>query len=90
MHPIDLLNRKVNNDKKKNKYCHIRFMVYLNYFRKILSHSKFNYDHSDFIWVDVDSVICTMTIMSFDVERDVFEFNPVDGNSLNEFVEKST
>ena len=28
--------------------------------------------------------------MSFDVGRDVFELDPVDGNSLNEFVEKST
>ena len=28
--------------------------------------------------------------MSFDVERDVFELDPVDGNSLNEFVENPT
>lgn len=64
-------------------------MVYLNYFRKVPGHFKFKYDHSDSIWVDVDSIICTVT-MSFDVERDVFELDPVDGNSLNEFVEKST
>jgi len=28
--------------------------------------------------------------MSFDVERDAFELDPVDGNPLNEFVERST
>ena len=28
--------------------------------------------------------------MSFDVERDVIELDPVHGNSLNEFVKKST
>ena len=64
-------------------------MVYLNYFRKVHGHFKFKSDHSDSIWIDVDSIICTVT-MSFDVERDVFELDPVDENSLNEFVEKST
>ena len=85
-HPIDLLNRKVNNDKiKKTSIVISGFMIYLNYFRKVLGHFKFNYDHSDSTWIDVDSVICTMT-MSFDIESDVFELDPVDGNSLNEFV----
>ena len=87
-HPIDLLNREVNKGKKIN-IVGSSFMVYLNYFRKVPGHFKFKYDHSDSIWVDVDSIICTVT-MSFDVERDVFELDPVDGNSLNEFVEKST
>ena len=63
-------------------------MVYLNYFTKILVHCKYKYDHSDFIWVDVNSIICTMT-MSFDVERDIFELDPVDENSLNEFIKNS-
>ena len=64
-------------------------MVYLDYFLKVPRHFKFKYDRSDSIWVDVDSIIYTMT-MSFDIERDVFELDPVDENSLNEFVEKST
>ena len=51
-------------------------MVYLNYFRKVHEHFKFKYDHSYPIWVDV--------------ENNVFELDPVDGNSLNVFVEKST
>jgi len=64
------------------------FMVYLNYFRKVPGFFKYNYDHSDSFWVDVDTIICTVT-MSYDVERDLFELDPVDGNSLNEFVSKS-
>lgn len=87
-HPIDLLNREVNKG-KKTSIAGSGCMVYFNYFRKVPGHFKFKYDHSDSIWVDVDSIICTVT-MSFDVERDVFELDPVDGNSLNEFVEKST
>ena len=90
-HPINLLNRKVNNDKNiiKTSIAISGFIVYLNYFRKVLKHFKFKYDYSDFIWVDVDSVICTMTLL-FDVERNVFELDPVDRNSLNEFIEKPT
>ena len=87
-HPIDRLNRKVNKD-KQTSIAQTNFMIYINYFRKVLEHFKFKYNHSDSIFVDVDSIICTVT-MSFDVERDVFEFDPVDENSLNEFVEKST
>ena len=85
MHPIDLLNREVNKGKKIS-IAGSSFMVYLNYLRKVSRHFKFKYDHLDFIWVDVDSIICTVSI-SFDVETDVFELDPVNGNSLNEFVE---
>jgi hypothetical protein len=52
-------------------------------------HFNIKYDCSASIWVDVYSKICPVT-MSFDVERDVFELDRVDGKSLNEFVEKTT
>ena len=87
-HPIDHLNQEVNKG-KQTSIAGTGFMVYFNYFRKVPVHFKFKYDYSDSIWVDVDSIICTIT-MSFDVERNVFELDPVDENSLNEFVEKST
>ena len=64
-------------------------MVYLNYFRRILGHFKFKNDHSNSIWIDVYSIICTVT-MPFNEEKDVFELDPVDENSLIEFVEKSS
>ena len=66
-HPIDLFNREVNKGKKLN-FAGSCFMVYLNYFRQVSGHFKFKYDHSNSIWVDVDYIICTVT-MSFDVER---------------------
>lgn len=85
--PIDLQNRDVSKGKKPGNGGS-SFMVYLSYFRRVPGQFKFKYDHSDSIWVDIDSIICTVT-MSFDAERDVFTLDPVDGNSLNEFVEKS-
>lgn len=65
-------------------------MVFLNYFWKAPGYLKFKYDHSNSIWVDVtDSIICTVTMSKYDREQDVFELDPVDANSLNEFVEKT-
>ena len=88
MYSTDRLNWEVNKC-KQTSIAGTGFMVYLNCFRKVPGHFKFKYDHSDSIWVDVNSIICKMT-MSFDVERDVIELDPVDENSLNEFVGKST
>ena len=85
--PIDLQNRDVQKGKKAGR-SGSEFMVFLNYFRKVLGFFKYKYDHSDSIWIDVDSIICTIT-MSFNVECDVFELDHVDGESLNEFIDKS-
>ena len=85
--PIDLQNREVNKD-KRTSIEGSSFMVYLNYFRRVLGFLKFKYDQTDYIWVDVDSIICTVT-MSYNAQRDLFELDPVDGNSLNKFVDKS-
>jgi len=84
---IDLQIFQVNRDKGPG-IVGPTFMVYLNYFRKFLGFLKLKYNHFDSISMDVDSIICTMT-MFYDVDRDLFELNPVDGNSLNEFVQKS-
>jgi len=62
-------------------------MVYLNYFRKVLGFFKFKYDHTNSIWVDVDTIICTMSML-YDLEKILFVLDLVDGNSLNEFVDK--
>ena len=83
-HPINLLNREVNKG-KKSSIAGSGYMVYLIYFIKVPAHFKFKYDRSYSIWVDVHSIICTLT-MSFDVEKDVFELDLADGNSLNGFI----
>ena len=85
--PIDLQNRDVNKVKKAGTN-RSGFMVYLNYFRQVPGFYKFTYDHSDSIWVNVDTIICTVT-MSFNAETEVFELDHVDADSLNEFVDKS-
>ena len=85
--PIDLLQRDVNRDKRTGTGGPL-FMVFLNYFRKIPGFQKFKYDHYDSIWVDVYSIICTVT-MSYDAEIDSFELDHGDANSLDEFVTKS-
>lgn len=87
VNPIDLQNRDVQKGKKAGSVAP-NFMVYLSYFRKVPGFYKFKYDHSDSIWVDIDSIICTVT-MSFNAENDVFELDPTDAESLNEFIEKS-
>ena len=84
--PIDLQNRDVSNGKRLGT-AGSSFKVYLSYFRRVPSQFKSKYDHSDSIWVDIDRKICMVTML-FDVERDVFTLDPVDGNLLNEFVEK--
>ena len=87
-HPINCLNWEVNKG-KQTSIAITGFMVYLDYFRIVHGHFKIKYDHLDSIWVDIDSINCTVT-MSFDVERDVFELDMVYENFLNEFVEKFT
>ena len=47
-HLIDRLNWEVNKG-KQTSIAGTSFMVYPNYFRKILRHFKFKYDHSDSI-----------------------------------------
>lgn len=86
-HPIDLQQREVTRGKKPGT-GEPSFMVYLNYFRKVPGFLKFKYDHVDSIWVDVDTIICRVT-MSYDSKKDLFELDPIDGESLTEFVQKS-
>ena len=74
--PIDLQNRDVQKGKKAGSGGLV-FMVYLNYFRKVHGFYRFKYDQSDCMWVDVDSIISTVT-MSLYTEADVFELDYVD------------
>lgn len=85
--PLDLQKRDVNRGKRPGVgACTV--MVYLNYFRKVPGFLKFKYDLTDSIWIDVDTIISTVT-MTYDKERELFELDPVDSNSLNEFLKKN-
>jgi hypothetical protein len=60
-------------------------MVLLNWFSKSHGNLKFMYDVFDINWVDVDSIISTIT-MNYKKERYIYWLNCIDANSLDEFV----
>ena len=83
--PIDLQNRHEVPRKRGNDYGTIEVM--LTWFSKHPGHLKFKYDHSDFTYVDIDSIISTVT-MSFEQRSSVYLLDPTDATSLDEFVSK--
>ena len=63
-------------------------MVMLSWFNKAPGQLKFKYDHSDWKWIDLDSIISTVT-MSFNSNTNLYSLDPVDAASLNEFMAKN-
>jgi hypothetical protein len=59
----------------------------LAWFKKIPGQLKFKYDHSDWKWTDLDSIISTVT-MCFNSNTNLYSLDPIDVVSLNEFVAK--
>jgi hypothetical protein len=47
---------------------------------------KFKYDHSDYKWVDIDTVISTVTL-NYNAAQKLYSLEPTNFRSLNEFVE---
>ena len=58
--PVDLLARVEENGRRNPHNPHIEVM--LQYYRKHLGRDKFKYDHTDSKWIDVDCIICTVTM----------------------------
>jgi hypothetical protein len=56
--PIDILNHPSASSRVEG----LTQMVLLNWFSKASGNLKFKYDHSDSKWIDVDSVIATVTL----------------------------
>ena len=56
--PIDLQNREVNSGKNSIP----SFMMFMQWFRKVPEQFKFKYDHANCKWIDVDTMISTITI----------------------------
>lgn len=58
--PMDLLARVDENRRQNpmNLYIEVMFQDY----RKYVGRDKFKYDHTDSKWIDVDCVICTVTM----------------------------
>ena len=54
-------------------------------FSKVAGLNRFKYDHTDTNWIDVDSIITTVTL-SFNPVTSVYTLNPEDADALNKFV----
>lgn len=81
--PIDMMNRTCVKGKKVSSTPSI--MVLLNWFTKSPGHLKYKYEGSDTQWIDIDSVISTVS-MSFNMRTNVYTLDDTDAKSLDEFV----
>ena len=64
-------------------------MVLLNWFSKTNGQLKFKYDSTDSKWIDIKSIITSVT-MSFDRAQNVYTLDRSDFEALNEFVSSKT
>ena len=60
-------------------------MAYLYWFKKIPGLNKYKYDESDCIWVDVNSIISTVSL-DYSSSNKIYTLDPTDAHSLHEFV----
>jgi len=81
--PVDLLNRTAAGSRKNSNPSPIQVM--LQYFSKAVGLNKFKYDHSDTKWVDIESIITTVTL-SFNLVTSIYTVDPEDVDALNKFV----
>lgn len=66
-----------------------QIMVLLNWFSKTNGQLKFKYDSTDSKWIDIKSIITSVT-MSFDRAQNVYTLDRSDFEALNEFVSSKT
>ena len=57
----------------------------LQYFQKVPRQLKFKYDHTDTRWIDVDTIITTITL-EYNHTIDVYTLDLEDDQVLEEFV----
>jgi hypothetical protein len=81
--PVDLLNRGGGTS---NSHGSTQIQVLLNWFSKARMNLKFKYDVSDSQWIDVDSIISTVTLSYCSVST-IYTLDQNDANSLNLFVQ---
>jgi hypothetical protein len=81
--PVDLLNR---GGRTSTSHGSTQIQVLLNWFSKARVNLKFKYDVSDSQWIDVDSIISTVTLSYCSVSA-IYTLDQNDANSLNSFVQ---
>ena len=62
-------------------------MVLLNWFSKALGNLKFKYDHCDSKWINLDSIIGTITL-TYLPDSYLYKLIRDDAKNLNAFVSK--
>lgn len=82
--PVDLLSRMEENGKRNLHNPHIEVM--LQYYRQHVGRDKFKYDHTDSQWIDIDCIICTVT-MSYNPVNEVYSLDRNDAEQLKKFVD---
>lgn len=85
--PIDLQNFQVNLGKKNPSTLNL--MVFMQWFRKHPDQMKFKYDHADCKWINVDTIIWTITV-SYNSMSKIYTLDHVDATTLNEFFSTRT
>lgn len=78
--PINLKNLSATSRKQSSNLCKVQVM--LQYFRKFPRHLKFKYNHTDSRWIDVDTIIITVT-MEYNPDSDVYILAAEDTDALN-------
>jgi hypothetical protein len=63
----------------------ITIAVHLNYFSKAPGHLKFKYALTDCIWVDLETLISSVT-MSYNERHNVYTLDANDAKALAEFI----
>jgi hypothetical protein len=81
--PVDLLNRGGGTS---NSHGSTQIQVLLNWLSNAHVNLKFKYDVSDSQWIDVDSIISTVTLSYCSVST-IYTLDLNNANSLNLFVQ---
>ena len=79
----DLLARTEESGRRNPNNPHIEVM--LQYYRKHPSRDKFEYDHTDSQWIDINCVISIVT-MSYNSTNEVYILDRNDFEVLSKFV----
>ena len=81
--PMDLLARLEDRGRRTNQNPHIEVM--LQYYRKYVGRDKFKYDHTDSKWIDIDCVICNVTL-AYNPQNEVYSLDRDDAEHLRQFL----
>jgi hypothetical protein len=75
--------RLEDRGRRTNQNPHIEVM--LQYYRKYVGRDKFKYDHTDSKWIDIDCVICNVTL-AYNPQNEVYSLDRNDAEHLRQLL----